>query len=114
MARSMALYARVSTQEQTEGNYPSCESQIEELERFCKSQGWEVIEAIKDEEVSAGSLKRKGLTHMRWLMESGQSDGCSAPGMTAWCAHGTFTSWTVSPTNIVLSSSPYTDRYTWR
>lgn len=71
----MALYARVSTQEQTRGNYPSCESQIEELEHFCNSQGWMVLEAIKDEGISAGSLKRKGLTHMRWLMETGQIDG---------------------------------------
>ncbi|MDQ3813393.1 MAG: recombinase family protein [Armatimonadota bacterium] len=71
----MALYARVSTKEQTEGKYPSCDSQIEELKAFCQTKGWEVYESIKDEGVSAGSLKRQGLTQLRWLVESGQIDG---------------------------------------
>ncbi len=73
--KRMALYARVSTQEQTKGNYPSCESQIEELEAFCKAEGWDVQEAVKDEGVSAGSLKRSGLTRLRWLVETEQIDG---------------------------------------
>ena len=71
----MVLYARVSTQEQTKKDYPSCESQIEELEAHCRSRGWEVIEAIRDEGHSAGSLKRPGLTRTRFLVESGQVDG---------------------------------------
>jgi site-specific DNA recombinase len=74
-AKRMALYARVSTQEQTKGQYPSCESQVEEMEAACRSKGWHVQEIIKDEGVSAGSLRRKGLSHMRWLVESGQIDG---------------------------------------
>lgn len=49
-------YARVRTQEQTKGNYPSCESQIEELERFShrqsQGQGWLAQESVKDEGVS--------------------------------------------------------------
>jgi site-specific DNA recombinase len=73
--KRMALYARVSTQEQTRGQYPSCESQIEELEAFCKAQGWQVKEAIKDEGVSAGSLKRPGLSYLRHLVATGQIDG---------------------------------------
>jgi site-specific DNA recombinase len=71
----MALYARVSTQEQTKGNYPSCESQIEELEAFCKAKDWQVQALIKDEGISAGSLKREGMARLRWLVETEQIDG---------------------------------------
>ena len=73
--KRMVLYARVSTQEQTKKDYPSCESQIEELEKHCRAQDWEVIEEIRDEGHSAGSLKRPGLTRVRFLVESGQVDG---------------------------------------
>jgi DNA invertase Pin-like site-specific DNA recombinase len=63
-----AIYARVSTQEQTKGDYPSCESQIEELVSYCGSRGWQVIKAIRDEGFNAGSLKRPGLSELRiWL-----------------------------------------------
>ena len=74
-SKRMALYARVSTQEQTKGQYPSCESQVEEMEAACRAKGWHVQEVIKDEGVSAGTLKRKGLSHLRWLVETRQIDG---------------------------------------
>ena len=73
--KRMALYARVSTQEQTKGQYPSCESQIEELEAFCLSKGWEVFERIQDPGHRAGTLNRPGLSHLRWLVETKQIDG---------------------------------------
>ena len=73
--KRMALYARVSTQEQTRGQYPSCQSQIEELEAFCRAKGWQVQERVKDEGISAGSLNRRGLTYVRSLVESEQIDG---------------------------------------
>jgi len=73
--KRMALYARVSTQEQTKKDYPSCESQIEELEAFCRAKGWQAAEIVKDEGFSAGSLKRPGLTRVRFLVESGQING---------------------------------------
>lgn len=73
--KRVALYARVSTQEQTKGQYPSCDSQIEELESFCQSKGWQVIEPIKDEGHRAGTLKRPGLTRLRYLVETEQIDG---------------------------------------
>jgi site-specific DNA recombinase len=72
--KRVALYARVSTQEQTKGLYPSCDSQIEELEAYCKSKGWQVFEPIKDEGHRAGTLKRPGLTRLRHLVETGQVD----------------------------------------
>lgn len=68
------IYARVSTQEQTKGQYPSCESQIEELQGFCAAQGWQVVDSIKDAGHRAGTLKRPGLTHLRWLVQTGQVD----------------------------------------
>jgi site-specific DNA recombinase len=73
--KRMALYARVSTQEQTKKDYPSCESQIEELVAHCRLQGWEVAEIIKDEGYSAGSLNRPGLTRIRSLVERGYIEG---------------------------------------
>lgn len=69
-----ALYARVSTEEQTRGQYPSCESQIEELRAVCHQRGWTVLEEIKDEGHSAGSLKRPGLSQIRSLVENGETD----------------------------------------
>jgi len=73
--RRFALYARVSTEEQTRGNYPSCESQVEELEAACRSRGWMIHSVVKDEGYSAGSLKRPGLSQLRWLVESREIDG---------------------------------------
>jgi site-specific DNA recombinase len=75
VAKRVAVYARVSTQEQTKGQYPSCESQIEELVAFCNARGWQVIEPIKDEAHRAGTLKRPGLTRLRHLVETEQIDG---------------------------------------
>src|SRR5688500_17862661 len=74
-AKRMALYARVSTEEQTKGTYPSCDSQIEELEAECRRRGWDATFTIRDEGYSAGTLKRPGLSEMRWLVETGQVDG---------------------------------------
>ena len=72
--KNVALYARVSTQEQTKGQYPSCDSQVEELEAFCKSKGWDNFEIVKDEGHRAGTLKRPGLAHLRYLVETEQID----------------------------------------
>jgi site-specific DNA recombinase len=74
-AKRMVLYARVSTEEQTKGNYPSCDSQIEELEGECRRRGWQVYRPIRDEGYTAATLKRPGLTEMRWLVQSGEIDG---------------------------------------
>ncbi len=72
--KRVVLYARVSTQEQTRGKYPSCQSQIEELTGFCAANGWEIFDSVKDEGVSAGSLHRQGLSQVRWLVETEQID----------------------------------------
>ena len=75
VARPIAVYARVSSEEQTKGSYPSCDSQVEELVAACKSRGWEVKSIIRDEGFSAGSLKRPGLSELRCLVESGEING---------------------------------------
>ena len=72
--KRVALYARVSTQEQTKGQFPSCDSQIEELQAFAASRNWEIIEEIKDEGHRAGTLQRPGLTFLRHLVSSQQVD----------------------------------------
>ncbi|MBV9471128.1 MAG: recombinase family protein, partial [Abitibacteriaceae bacterium] len=73
--KKMLLYARVSTEEQTKGNYPSCDSQIEELEAECLRRGWEVHRTIKDEGYTAATMRRPGLTEMRWLVQAREVDG---------------------------------------
>lgn len=70
--KRVALYARVSTEEQTRGNYPSCTSQVEELEAACRARGWAAQRVIKDEGYSAGSLKRPGMSELRWLVQNGE------------------------------------------
>ena len=74
-SRPVAVYVRVSSEEQTRGNYPSCQSQVEELVAACQARGWEVKRIIKDEGFSAGSLKRPGLSELRCLVESGEITG---------------------------------------
>ena len=41
----VAIYTRVSSQEQAEKG-TSLESQAEQLDAFCKGQGWEIAKAI--------------------------------------------------------------------
>lgn len=73
--KRMLIYARVSTEEQTKGNYPSCDSQVEELEDECIRQGWDIYRVVKDEGISAGSLKRPGLTEVRFMVQANEIDG---------------------------------------
>src|SRR5256885_17117321 len=58
-----AIYARVSTEEQKEGQ--TIDSQIAELERFSASQGWQLIDVYKDEGWSGALLARPQLDRLR-------------------------------------------------
>src|SRR5438128_4369549 len=58
-----AIYARVSTEEQKEGQ--TIDSQIAELERFAVSQGWSVVDVYKDEGWSGALLARPQLDRLR-------------------------------------------------
>src|SRR5258708_4389914 len=57
------LYARVSTEEQKEGQ--TIDSQIAELERFSRQQGWEITGIYKDEGWSGSILARPELDRLR-------------------------------------------------
>lgn len=61
--KRVALYARVSTEEQKEGQ--TIDSQIAELERYSKNQGWEVAGVYKDEGWSGPILARPELDRLR-------------------------------------------------
>jgi site-specific DNA recombinase len=58
-----AIYARVSSEEQKEGQ--TIDSQIAELARFAEEKGWTVIGVYKDEGWSGGLLARPELDRLR-------------------------------------------------
>jgi site-specific DNA recombinase len=58
---NVALYVRVSTEEQAEEGY-SIEAQLHNLRNFCKAKGFKIVKEYKDEGISAKSMKgRYGL-----------------------------------------------------
>jgi len=59
----LALYARVSTEEQREGQ--TINSQITDLERFARSQGSVVVDVYKDEGWSGSMMARPELDRLR-------------------------------------------------
>ena len=59
----VALYARVSTEEQREGQ--TIDSQIAELEKFTQQKGWVVLNVYKDEGWSGSVLARPELDRLR-------------------------------------------------
>ena len=60
---SVALYCRVSTEEQREGQ--TIDSQIAELERFVRDKQWTVVGIYKDEGWSGSMLARPALDELR-------------------------------------------------
>lgn len=63
LTKQVALYARVSSEEQREGQ--TIDSQITELERFAKQSGWQITKVYKDEGWSGAALARPALDQMR-------------------------------------------------
>src|SRR5438876_9713060 len=59
----LAIYARVSTEEQREGQ--TIDSQVSELERFCREKGWLIAGTYKDEGWSGGVMERPELDRLR-------------------------------------------------
>src|SRR5579862_9715369 len=59
----LAIYARVSTEEQREGQ--TIDSQVSELERHCREKGWPVTGIYKDEGWSGGVMERPELDRLR-------------------------------------------------
>lgn len=59
----LAVYARVSTEEQREGQ--TIDSQVAELERFAMDKHWQIAGIYKDEGWSGGVMARPELDHLR-------------------------------------------------
>lgn len=59
----IALYARVSSEEQREGQ--TIDSQIAELERFAKERDWVVTDIYRDEGWSGGIIARPNMDRLR-------------------------------------------------
>jgi site-specific DNA recombinase len=59
----VALYARVSTEEQREGQ--TIDSQVSELERFARGKYWRIVGTYKDEAWSGALLARPELDRLR-------------------------------------------------
>ena len=59
----LAIYARVSTEEQREGQ--NIDSQIAELERFSRDRAWPIVGTYKDEGWSGGVMERPDLDRLR-------------------------------------------------
>src|ERR1043166_5400029 len=62
-ALRLAIYARVSTEEQREGQ--TIDSQVSELERFARDKGWLIAGIYKDEGWSGGVVERPDLDRLR-------------------------------------------------
>src|ERR1700730_11847167 len=59
----LAIYARVSTEEQREGQ--NIDSQVDELERFSREKCWPIVAIYKDEGWSGGVMERPELDRLR-------------------------------------------------
>lgn len=69
----VALYVRVSTQEQATEGY-SVTEQIERLQKYCEAMGWDVFKTYVDPGYSGGNTERPGLQDMIKDVETGEID----------------------------------------
>ena len=69
----VALYPRVSTQEQAKEGY-SIGEQIERLTDYCKAMKWEIFKIYTDPGYSGGDTNRPGLQAMIKDVEAGLID----------------------------------------
>jgi site-specific DNA recombinase len=72
-ALRLAIYARVSTEEQREGQ--TIDSQLSELERFARDKGWPISGTYKDDGWSGGIMERPELDRLRDDAQKGVFDG---------------------------------------
>lgn len=72
-ALKIALYVRVSTQEQAKEGY-SIGEQVERLNKYCEAMGWTVVETFIDPGYSGGDTERPGLKAMLKSVENGNID----------------------------------------
>ncbi len=72
-ARRIVGYVRVSTDQQAESGAGLADQQ-RAIRDYAKRQGWEVVEIVSDNGVSAKTLDRPGLKRGLALMEQGEAD----------------------------------------
>lgn len=65
----VALYVRVSTEEQAEEGY-SISGQISTLSEYCRNNGFEIVNIYKDEGVSGKSINRPSLKQLLFDSEN--------------------------------------------
>ncbi|MDQ3302829.1 MAG: recombinase family protein [Actinomycetota bacterium] len=73
MEPRVALYARVSTEEQVEHGY-SLPAQVRKLKEHAAGEGWQVVDVIEDDGYSGGDPYRPGLRRVLELAEAGEVD----------------------------------------
>src|SRR5919112_3277357 len=73
MTKRIALYIRVSTEEQAKSGY-SLPEQLRTLSEYAARQGWEVVEVIEDAGDSGADPNRPGLLRILELVEDGMID----------------------------------------
>ena len=61
--KKAAIYCRVSTYDQSTGEYSSLNGQEDLLKKYCESQGWEIFDIYKDS-VSGSDLEREQLQRL--------------------------------------------------
>lgn len=82
-----AIYTRVSTDNQAEKEFSSCEAQEEKIKAFVKSQNnWEVFKVYSDAGYTGANLNRPALQELLedikwwtcalWIQERKQEIGC--------------------------------------
>ena len=69
----VALYVRVSSQEQAEEGY-SIGEQTERLQKYAEAMGWEIYKVYVDPGYSGGNMSRPGLNDMINDVKSGEID----------------------------------------
>lgn len=79
----VALYIRVSTDEQAKSGY-SLADQKRELSQHAKRQGWQVVEVLQDDGYSGASRNRPGLSRVIELADAGEIDAAVATKRDRW------------------------------
>lgn len=62
--KKAALYCRVSTYDQTKGDFTSNESQEEQLRHYCEFKKWDIYEIYIDDGKSAATIQRPAFQHL--------------------------------------------------
>ena len=83
MSKRVALYIRVSTEEQANSGY-SLPEQRRTLEQYAERLGWQIIDVVADEGDSGANPNRSGLLRILELAETGAIDAALAWRRDRW------------------------------